>query len=421
MSAPESGPGVREIRVGASYDTREQLANAERQARERGFDKFLIVDADAHHYETESWSEITAYIDDPVLRQEGTGGVMKLIGGVPLLPGQMGNQDSSGRVIRYRLRGLEQTEDEGDQRDTVIVKRAMRAMGIDYQILFPTPMLNLGLHPVPAVEVGLSRAYGRWISEKILSQDPSIKTMLYLPFADPKESLRIVEEFHDLPGVVGFMVTSVRYRSVWHDDYAPLYRAIEETGKPLGFHAAFNWIGDRTAETFNRFLSVHAIGFPLFNMVHLTNWIVNGLPERFPKLKVVWIESGLAWLPFMMQRLDHEYVMRPSEAPLLQRKPSEYIKDMHFTTQPLEVFDDLDVLEMTMKMIDAERSLLYASDYPHWDFDVPARIYDLPFLSEQGRRNILGANAARLFGLEDDVTQPLDAGVTSQIEADAAS
>ena len=45
-------------------------------------------------------------------------------------------------------------------------------------------------------------------------------------------------------------------------------------------------------------------------MVHLTNWIINGLPERFPKLKVIWIESGLAWLPFMMQRLDHEYLMR---------------------------------------------------------------------------------------------------------------
>jgi predicted TIM-barrel fold metal-dependent hydrolase len=394
---------VREIRVGAEYDTREQLANAERQARKRGFDKFLIVDADAHHYETESWQEITNYIEDPVLRQEGRGGVMRLIGGVPLLPGQVGNQDLSGRVVRYGLRNLEKWQDDGDQRDTVIVKRAMRAMGIDYQIVFPTPMLNLGLHPVPSVEVGLARAYARWMSERLLAGNPEIKTMLYLPFGDPKECLRIIEDFGDLPGVVGFMVTSVRHRPVWDEEYVPLYDAIQETGKPLGFHAAFNWIGDRTMESLNRFLSVHAIGFPLYNMIHLTNWIVNGIPERFPRLKVLWIESGLAWLPFLMQRLDHEYVMRPSEAPLLKRKPSEYVRDMFFTTQPLEVYDDLDVLEMTVKMLDGENKLLYASDYPHWDFDTPARIYDLPFLSEQGRRNILGSNAAGLFGLHDHV------------------
>ena len=72
-------------------------------------------------------------------------------------------------------------------------------------------------------------------------------------------------------------------------------------------------------------------------MVHLTNWIINGIPERFPKLKVMWIESGLAWLPFMMQRLDDEYMMRPIDAPLLKRLPSEYMREMYYTSQPIEV------------------------------------------------------------------------------------
>jgi hypothetical protein len=58
----------------------------------------------------------------------------------------------------------------------------------------------------------------------------------------------------------------------------------------------------------------------------LTNWVINGLRERFPGLDVVWIESGLAWIPFLMQRLDSEYMLGSSEAPLLQRRPSEYIR-----------------------------------------------------------------------------------------------
>jgi uncharacterized protein len=132
--------------------------------------------------------------------------------------------------------------------------------------------------------------------------------------------------------------------------------------------------------------------------MHMTNWIVNGLPERFPKLKVIWIESGLAWVPFMMQRLDHEYLMRQSDAPLLKRLPSEYIQDMFFTSQPLEVTLPY-MLEATFKAVHAETQLMYSSDWPHWDFDVPARIAGLPFLDEQAKRNILGENARRLFRL----------------------
>jgi predicted TIM-barrel fold metal-dependent hydrolase len=134
-------------------------------------------------------------------------------------------------------------------------------------------------------------------------------------------------------------------------------------------------------------------------MIHLTNWIVNGLPERFPDLKVVWIESGLAWLPFLMQRLDSEYTLRSSEAPLLKRMPSEYIADMYFTSQPMET-TSLDALRVTFEMIRAESQLMYSSDYPHWDFDLPSVIYDLPFLSEDARRAILGRNAQKLFNLD---------------------
>jgi predicted TIM-barrel fold metal-dependent hydrolase len=51
-------------------------------------------------------------------------------------------------------------------------------------------------------------------------------------------------------------------------------------------------------------------------------------------------------------------------------------------------------------MINAESQLLYASDYPHWDMDLPSTIYDLPFLSQQAKRNILGESARKLFKLD---------------------
>jgi predicted TIM-barrel fold metal-dependent hydrolase len=66
----------------------------------------------------------------------------------------------------------------------------------------------------------------------------------------------------------------------------------------------------------------------------------------------------------------------------------------------MEKTGDMALLETTFRVIKAETQLLYSSDYPHWDFDLPSTIYDLPFLSEKGKHNILGGTAARLFKLK---------------------
>jgi predicted TIM-barrel fold metal-dependent hydrolase len=381
----------------AEFDTTKLLAHAAKQADERDYKKFPIVDVDSHHYESESLQEILEYMDDPVLQQlaKSASQSARTTG---MFQGGVGYQDMGGRVTRYPLRKLEKGE-PGEHRDISLTRRWMDAMGVDISVLFPTPMLQLGLHPQVEVEVALARAYNRWLVERVLAHEPRIRSMLYLPFNDPDASFRMVQEMGGKPGVVGFMVTAARYKPVHHNSYMRTYALLEEMGLPLGFHSAYNW-NDQSLILMNKFISVHALGFVWHNMVHMTNWLMNGLPERFPKLNVLWIESGLAWLPFMMQRLDNEYMMRSSEAPALKRLPSEYIRDMYFTSQPMERSADDAVLEMTMRMIKAETQLMYSSDYPHWDFDLPSTIYDLPFLSETAKRNILGGNAVRVFGLK---------------------
>jgi uncharacterized protein len=129
------------------------------------------------------------------------------------------------------------------------------------------------------------------------------------------------------------------------------------------------------------------------------------MPERFPKLKTIWVESGLAWIPFLMQRLDNEWMMRSSEVPLLKKKPSDYMREMYYSTQPMEMVNNREALELTFKMINAETQLCYSSDYPHWDTDLPSTIYDLPFLSDDAKRNILGGNALKLFNLAPDLAE----------------
>ena len=378
-------------------NTTRLLAHARKQAVQRKLDDILIVDVDAHHYENEHYSEILPYMENDVFKQWTMGGRGQTDRGsiVPTNAGFI--QDMGGRVTRYPLRRSEKTE-PGKFRDVQLGERWMDAMSVDYSCLFPTGMLNIGMHPQKEMEVDLCWAYNRWVTEKVLPESGGrMYSMLCLPFSDPAACIRQVETFGGRPGVTGFMVTTVRHLQVNDNSYMRLYSSMQERGLSLAFHSGPNW-NEPVFRACNRFLSVHALGFTFYNILHLTNWVINGMGERFPKLPVIWIELGLAWVPFLMQRLDHEYMMRPSEAPLLKKKPSDYMRDMYYSSQPMEI-QDRQALECTFRMINAETQLLYSSDYPHWDFDLPSTIYDLPFLSEKAKHNILGGTAARLFKL----------------------
>jgi predicted TIM-barrel fold metal-dependent hydrolase len=398
---------VQEISLSSS--TSDQLAHAREGARKRGLQDWLVVDVDSHHVETVSWSQLVQYIEDPVIRHQAILASQKVEGGTYGLNGEPGlkYQDVGGRIPHQS--GLRETvDDKSVHRDVTLSRRAMDSFGIDYQVLFPTPMLTLGMHPQPEMEVYLGRAYNRWLIDHVLSVDDRIKTLAYLPFSIPEEAERTIEEFTGKPGVLGFCVTSTRYKAVHHNDYMRVYAMLQERGLPIAFHAAYHW-EDPSLATINRFLGMHALGFVWWNMVHLTNWVLNGLPERFPKLKSIWVESGLAWVPFLMQRLDDQYLMRPSEAPMLKRLPSEYMREYcWYTTQPMET-TNLKATQLTLEMINAESQLLFATDWPHFDFDLPQEIYDLPFLSEQAKRNILGLNAAKLFNLDPTPRKDLSA------------
>ncbi|MBB5753119.1 amidohydrolase family protein [Prosthecomicrobium pneumaticum] len=399
MDAPLPIEALAEI--GVETDTRLYLDHARRHARRHGYDRWTLVDIDAHHVESISWKEIVDFIEDPVLRDQAKAYHAERVGAPPYgLVGDFGlrYQDCGGRIPHQADR--RERVEPGPHRDVVLTRRAMEALAVAYMVVFPTSMLFLGMHPQPQMEVALGRAYNRWVEATLLAGDAGILALAYLPFNTPEEALRVVEESAAHPRVVGFTVTSTRYKPVHDRAYWRLYRAIEESGKPICFHAGYHW-QDPSLATIPTFLGMHALGFVWCNMVHMTNWILEGIPERFPRLRSLWVESGLAWIPFLMQRLDDQFLMRPSEAPMLKRLPSEYMAERcWYSSQPMERGNPK-ALALTFEMIRAESQLLWSSDWPHFDFDTPGVIYDLPFLSEAAKRAILGGNAQRLFGLPD--------------------
>src|SRR5262245_36095650 len=212
------------------FDTRTLLKNANQQAIDRRYEDFFIVDVDSHHYETESFKEITNYIRNPVLRDEARYQGMTR-GGITTENGSY--QALTGRITRYPKPRTEKVP-PAPHRDITLTERWMDALGVDMAILFPTPMLNLSNCPRHEVEVELAWAYNSWLCDNVLAHAPRIKSMLYLPFNDPEACYETVKAFGDRKGVVGFMVTTTHYCKNFDNPYMKTYAALEERGLPLG-------------------------------------------------------------------------------------------------------------------------------------------------------------------------------------------
>ena len=101
-------------------------------------------------------------------------------------------------------------------------------------------------------------------------------------------------------------------------------------------------------------------------------------------------------------RMDKEYAERRREVAILADRPSHYVRRMYFATQPIEEPEHLQDMATLLSLFAGEDSVMYASDWPHHDFDHPSKVLQIP-LSDEARRKIMGENAMRLLRLEAPV------------------
>jgi predicted TIM-barrel fold metal-dependent hydrolase len=181
--------------------------------------------------------------------------------------------------------------------------------------------------------------------------------------------------------------------------YWPIYEAAVEAGLPIGVHV-FGTSGRAASNT----------GWPSFYVedmtehaaccqAQITSLITEGVFAHLPDLKIVMIEAGFAWLPSLGWRLDKNWKRLKDEVPQLRQAPSEYIRqNFWFSTQPMEEAEDPEHLIDVMGWVGWDK-LLYASDYPHWDFDDPLMALP-PSLDQERRNKILAGNARALYRLD---------------------
>ena len=181
--------------------------------------------------------------------------------------------------------------------------------------------------------------------------------------------------------------------------FHPIFEAASEVGLPVGLHFGGGGHPITPCGWPSYYLEDHT-GMSLAFQAQVTSLVVEGVFEKFSAARVTLIEGGFAWLPPLMWRLDKNFRALRDEVPWLSRLPSEYIRQ-HFraTTQPIEEPPNPGHLMDIMDMIGCDEFLLFATDYPHWDFDAPDR--SIPAgLSHDLRRRIMSTNAADYYDFE---------------------
>lgn len=248
------------------------------------------------------------------------------------------------------------------------------------------------------------RAYNRWCQDFVGDQPGRIFPMAHVALNDPelalKELRRCLKE-----GFRGMFLApeAVNGKSPAHPDFDPLWHELEDAGLPVCLHVIvrFNRILENPTRNYNLLVEpsrtfIFGMGATFQIIPAMASLVMTGLFDRFPKLKLLCVEAGAGWAPYIAHRLDEKYEMF-GYAEKTKLEPSEYMKrNVWYVVEPREKNID------SMMDIIGEEQFIWGSDYPHIDSSADAldQIFESTAkLSDRRRRMILGENARKLYGL----------------------
>ena len=343
-----------------------------------------IVDCDVHPYPMNT-DEIRAHLPMPWRDRFGGGG-----------RGFFGNPVHGARLDSTPPGGGPTGSDPDFLR-----KQLIDEFGIAYAILLPRAFANV--HPDPDLGTAIAAAYNDWLAETWLDRhnaDGVFKGSITINTNDPVAAAKEIDRWAGHPHFVQVMTDSGARAPFGQRQYYPIYEACERNGFRFAVHPGTDGMGinEQPSPGYpTHYIEWHTC-LSLAFQAHLVSMITEGVFERFPGLGVTLTEGGVSWVAPLMWRLDAEWKALRSEVPWLTKAPSAYLRDhVRISSQPLENPDNTKHLLQMFEMMDAEHILMFASDYPHWDFDSPTHAF--PRLPQEMHDRIFSTNAREWYRL----------------------
>ena len=280
----------------------------------------------------------------------------------------------------------------------------MDAEGIDTAVLFPSRGLfaHAKEYDDDRLAAAVSRAYNNWLVEFCAHAPDRMYGAAMVPVQDVAAAVAEAKRARQELGFKAVFIRPIPMRERnWHDaDYDPLWAECERQGLAVAFHEATDAelpvaVADRFAgRAGDPWMTEHVAAHPIEQMYACLSMINGGVCERFPQLRVAFLEGNCSWVPFWLWRMDEHW--EASIRDKIRRRPSEYFKRQCFVS----IEADESVGEYAIDALNGE-TIVFSTDFPHRDSAFPNAVKTLlgqPF-SDDAKRKILWDNPAKLYDL----------------------
>jgi uncharacterized protein len=244
--------------------------------------------------------------------------------------------------------------------------------GVDIAMLLPI----VRPHVNPYLEAALHAATNDWIASTWLGSyngHGRYRAAINVGADLPERAVAEIERWAGHPYFAQVRINTYTEAPFGDERYHPIYAAAARHRLPVSVHfAKSSGVALATPVGFQRsYFEVHSL-LCLDYAAQLVSLIAEGVFERIPGLRFVFIEGGFSWVLPLLWRMDQAFAGLRDEVPWVRRRPSEYVRDhVRFTTQPIEEPDRVADLLRTYELVGADDILMFSTDYPHWDFDTP--------------------------------------------------
>jgi predicted TIM-barrel fold metal-dependent hydrolase len=268
---------------------------------------------------------------------------------------------------------------------------------LSYGVL--TPMLGAGEQLDLERGAALASAINDWQAAEWLDPEPRLRASINVAYEDGPLAAREIHRMAADPRFVQVLLLIRTAEPLGRRKYWPIYEAAVAHDLPVGVHYGGWGRGPITGVGYGSYYIEDTVGMATAFADQLTSLVCEGVFERYPKLKIVLIEGGIAWLAPLMWRLDRAFKLLRAEAPHLTREPSELIREhVWLTTQPIDEPPHAADFGTLLGDLGMNDRIMFATDYPHWDFDAPDRA--LPTGLDHGvRERIMAGNARSVYRL----------------------
>lgn len=270
---------------------------------------------------------------------------------------------------------------------------------IERTVLFTSEGLSVGYIQIPRYAVEVCRAYNDYVYHRFAKLSDRLRPMALIPMQDLPAAVAELRRSVNELGFPGAMLPSTGLPlHLGHENYWLIYEAAEKLDCPLAVHGGANLEG-AGLDTFTNFTASHILHHPVPLMVALVSFIYHGVLDRFPNLRVAFMEGGCGWLASILDRSerDENYFNQEDQT---GKHLVDYFKSGRIL---IGCEGSENALAYLAKRVGIQ-PFAYASDYPH-EVDLPAAKHEIDEIAERGdltkeeKQAVLADNAKRFFKL----------------------